>query len=247
MFENPISRTYDGIDEAGDDLLFHSPTSEDLRDLHPSTVHIFRLWQRFLESVNPLVKIFHAPTVQQQVLDATSDLDDVPKGVEALMFGIYCMSIVSFPEFECIPIFGETKATLLKRYHSGVRLALQRAGLLRSSDLTILQAYVLYLVSNAQSFRPYPFAYSGTDVMSQFHDGSTFALLPHGYRCSDCPEDGVDLRWHDLWPSSISGRDAAPVVVANPPARQSCGRIIGCWISYPKSDLDNKTTLKRQR
>jgi hypothetical protein len=147
MFENPITRTYDGIDDTGDDLIFHSPTSEGLRDLHPSTVHIFRLWQRFLESVNPLIKIFHAPTVQQQVLDATADLDHVPKAIEALMFGIYCMAIASFPESECLPIFGETKAALLKRYHSGVRLALHRAGLLRTSDLTILQAYVLYLVS----------------------------------------------------------------------------------------------------
>ena len=147
MFENPISRTYDNIDEYGSDLIFPSPTADNLRDLHPSTVHIFRLWQRFLESVNPLIRIFHAPTVQQQVLDATADLDNVSKGVEALMFGIYTMAIASFPEFECVPIFGDTKETLLKRYQSGSRLALQRAGLLRSSDLTILQAYVLYLVS----------------------------------------------------------------------------------------------------
>lgn len=148
MFENPISRTYDNIDEYGSDLIFPSPPADNLRDLHPSTVHIFRLWQRFLESVNPLIRIFHAPTVQQQVLDATADLDNVSKGVEALMFGIYTMAIASFPEFECVPIFGDTKETLLKRYQSGSQLALQRAGLLRSSDLTILQAYVLYLVSN---------------------------------------------------------------------------------------------------
>jgi Fungal specific transcription factor domain len=146
MFENPISRTYDGIDEYGSDLVFPSPASEDLRDLHPSTVHIFRLWQKFLDSVNPLIKIFHAPTVQQQVLDATADLDNVPKEMEALMFGIYSMAIASFAEYECLPIFGEPKATLLKRYQSGARLACQRAGLLRSSDLTTLQGYVLYLV-----------------------------------------------------------------------------------------------------
>jgi hypothetical protein len=148
MFENPISRTYDGIDEYGSDIVFPSPASEDLRDLHPSTVHIFRLWQKFLDSVNPLVKIFHAPTVQQQVLDATADLDNVPKEMETLMFGIYSMAISSFADCECLQIFGESKATLLKRYHSGARLACQRAGLLRSSDLTTLQGYVLYLVRN---------------------------------------------------------------------------------------------------
>lgn len=146
MYANPIMKTYDTINEDGGDLVFPSPTAEDLRDLHPSTVHIFRLWQKFLDSVNPLIKIFHAPTVQQQVLDATADLDNIPKDIEALMFGIYSMAITSFPEKECIPIFGESKATLQKRFHDGARIAFQRAGLLRSSDMTLLQAFVLYLV-----------------------------------------------------------------------------------------------------
>jgi hypothetical protein len=160
MFENPILKTYDSLDADGGDLVFPSPASDDLRDLHPSTVHIFRLWQQFLDSVNPLIKIFHAPTVQQQVLDATANLDDAPKGVEALMFGIYSMAISSFIEKECLSTFGETKTTLLKRYHSGARLALQRAGLLRSSDLTILQAFMLYLVGNDQTFPLDPLTYS---------------------------------------------------------------------------------------
>lgn len=160
MFENPILRTYDSIDADGGDLVFGCPASEDIRDLHPSTVHIFRLWQRFLDSVDPLIKIFHTPTVQQQVLDATAALDEVPKGVEALMFGIYSMAIASFAERDCLSIFGETKATLLKRYQSGARLALQRAGLLRSSDLTILQAFVLYLVTSNPSFLGDSVAYS---------------------------------------------------------------------------------------
>jgi hypothetical protein len=146
MYERPITRTYDSIQSDGGDLVFPSPSSEDLRDLHPSTVHIFRLWQKFLDSINPLIKLFHAPTVQQQVLDASADLDNVSKGMEALMFGIYCTAITSFSEPECLATFGEDKSTSLRRYHSGARQALQRAGLLRSSDITILQAFLLYLV-----------------------------------------------------------------------------------------------------
>jgi hypothetical protein len=166
MYENPIMKTYDTIDEDGGGLVFPSPaTAEELRDLHPSTVHIFRLWQKFLDSVNPLVKLFHAPTVQQQVLDATADLENVPKDIEALMFGIYSMAITSFPEMDCISIFGETKSTLQKRFHAGARLALQRAGLLRSSDLIVLQAFVLYLVSTHLTVSP-NFQLTVIDVMS---------------------------------------------------------------------------------
>jgi hypothetical protein len=146
MFERPITRTFDSINSDACDFIFPSPATDDLRDLHPSTVHIFRLWQKFLDSVNPLVKIFHAPTVQQQVLDASADLDNIPKGVEALMFGIYCTALMSFNETDSIATFGESKSALLTRYHAGARQALQRAGLLRSSDITILQAFVLYIV-----------------------------------------------------------------------------------------------------
>jgi hypothetical protein len=148
MYESPITRTWDSINADGGDLVFPSPASEDLRDLHPSTVHIFRLWQKFLDSVNPLIKIFHAPTVQQQVLDASADLDNIPKNTEALMFGIYCTAITSFSEPECTSTFREDRSTLLTRYHAGARQALQRAGLLRSSDITVLQAYLLYLVGD---------------------------------------------------------------------------------------------------
>lgn len=62
------------------------------------------------------------------------------------MFGIYCMAVCSMTQDECSSIFGEDVNTLLARYQAGARQALSRAGLLRSSDMTILQAFVLYLV-----------------------------------------------------------------------------------------------------
>ncbi|KAK4071558.1 transcriptional regulator family: Fungal Specific TF [Purpureocillium lilacinum] len=35
-----------------------------VEDLQPEPVHVFRLWQLFLDRVNPLTKIIHVPTVQ---------------------------------------------------------------------------------------------------------------------------------------------------------------------------------------
>ena len=147
LYRSPITKTYDLIPNDASDLVFPSPGTDDLRDIHPSTVDIFRLWQKFLDSINPIIKIFHAPTVQQQVLDASGDLDNIPKPTEALMFAIYSIAITSFSEPECLAVFGEEKPKMLTRFHAGARLALQRAGLLRSSDMTVLQAFMLYLVS----------------------------------------------------------------------------------------------------
>lgn len=149
MFKNPISKTFDSIPYHvnSSDLVFGSPSTESLIGLHPSPVQIFRLWQIYLDNVNPITKIFHASSIQQQLLDAAADLESVPKNMEALMFGIYAMAITSLTEEECQKTFGQSRKDLIGSYQSGGRQALINAGYLKSSDLMLLQAFTLYLVS----------------------------------------------------------------------------------------------------
>lgn len=115
--------------------------------IHPSPVTIFRLWQTFLDNVNSLIKLVHAPTVQQQLLDATSNLDQIPRNLEALMFGIYSMAIVSMTDDYCRKLFNDERMAVLKRFQDGTKQALQNAEYLRSTDIVVLQAFVLLLVS----------------------------------------------------------------------------------------------------
>lgn len=83
-------------------LLFRGPiSSAALRMLHPNPVQIFKLWQSYLDNINPLVKVFHAPTVQQLISDASGDLDNVDRNVEALLFAIYCIVTESLSDGEC--------------------------------------------------------------------------------------------------------------------------------------------------
>ncbi|KAB2574846.1 Transcription factor vrtR1 [Lasiodiplodia theobromae] len=125
--------------------------SGSMRNLHPQPPHIFLLWQAFLDNVNPLVKLLHAPTVQRQILKAATNLDAIDPGTEALMFAIYTFAIVSLSPEECQSTFGESKNELLAKFHHGTKLALHRAEFLRSSQLIVLQAYILYLLA----MRPY--------------------------------------------------------------------------------------------
>jgi hypothetical protein len=134
----------DGNDESIDLLI--SATGESLTELHPNQLHIFKLWQTFLENVNPLTKIVHAPTVQQQILEAMSDLSSIGKELEALMFSIYCIALVSLPPADIEKSFGESKKKLLSRCRRGAKLAFRNASLLRTSSTMVLQAFMLYLV-----------------------------------------------------------------------------------------------------
>jgi hypothetical protein len=126
-------------------------------------VHIFRLWQTFLDNVNPLSKVIHAPTVQYQILEATGNLTNISKGVESLMFAIYAAAVNSVDDTECESILGESKSRVLPRYFMATQHALIRAGFLYSSDLVVLQAFTLFLVSNLPSFAlsPSSFYYVG--------------------------------------------------------------------------------------
>jgi hypothetical protein len=133
----------------GTSLLFGSPaTSTELRSLHPDPIQIFRLWQLYLDNVNPLVKLFHAPTVQQMISDASGNLDDIPRNLEALMFGIYCITVESLAEEECQSLLGLPKGAGLRKFRAGAQHALINASLLKSSDLMVLQAFVLLAVSS---------------------------------------------------------------------------------------------------
>jgi len=133
--------------DGGSLVLGLRPTTNSLRSFHPPPVHIFKLWQTFLDNINPLCKIVHAPSLQQKLIEAVGDLDNVSKATNALMFGVYFSAVSSLTEADCPSLLGDTKLSLLTRYHLGAQQALIEARFLQCSDLAVLQAFVLYLVS----------------------------------------------------------------------------------------------------
>jgi len=145
-------------DEEGNDIRLNDPFRVDLvlgytpktpgpASLHPTPDHMFKLWQIFLDNVNPLTKIIHQPTVQTVFSEVACDVTKVKKNFEPLMFAIYSTAITSLNDMECQKTFGEYRASLLARYFLGVRQTLMRARFLGTSEMSVLQAFVLYLVS----------------------------------------------------------------------------------------------------
>ena len=149
IVESTIQSAWDQLYDNNDHIFFGSGMApKNLNSLHPEPVHIFRLWQIYLDNINPMAKITHAPTLQQHIIEASSALNEVTPGFEALMFGIYCAAILSITDEECLSIFGEDRDTLNLRYQSGCQQALVNAGFLRTLDMRVLIALFLYLVSS---------------------------------------------------------------------------------------------------
>ncbi|KAF2125339.1 hypothetical protein P153DRAFT_370014 [Dothidotthia symphoricarpi CBS 119687] len=150
-----VRRAWDQFSHDDDRLFFGSrKAAVDLVTLHPSPAQIFRLWQVYLDNVNPLLKVTHIPTLQPRVVSATGNLTIIDANLEALMFSIYCLAVLSLDAGDCQAMFGSSQEHLLTTYSFGCQQALSNANFLRTDDLDCLTALYLYLVSVRSSTVP---------------------------------------------------------------------------------------------
>lgn len=128
-------------------LLLGIAEVEEFSIQHPDPATILRLWQIFLDHCNPILKLIHAPTLQQEIISAIANLNNISKSLEALMCSIYTLAVMSLTPGETKTNFGESKEVLFSRYSGLVRRALLNSNILRTSDITVLVAFVLYIIS----------------------------------------------------------------------------------------------------
>ncbi|EMR83249.1 putative fungal specific transcription factor domain-containing protein [Botrytis cinerea BcDW1] len=235
-----------------------------LRSLHPQPVTIFRLWQIFLTNVNPLIKLFHAPTVQEMILEATSDMDHIPKPTEALMFVIYLLSIGSLKEDECESTFNEPRSLLLSRYSHATQQALINVKYIKSLNLTSLQAYCLFLLAARKHYDAHAFwILTGSAVrigqrLGIHRDGSSHSLSPFdtemrrrvwwqivfldGFAAKLC---GAGFpawlaKFDTKLPLNVSDSDLTPDMIEPPPERAGATEMLFCCIRYEVSQAIRK-------
>lgn len=85
---------------------------------HPSPVTVSILWHWYLDTVDPVLKVSHTPSVQKDVMRFIKEetFGDVAK--QCLLFAIFYASIISMPSTTCLDKLGEDKSTLLERLES---------------------------------------------------------------------------------------------------------------------------------
>lgn len=96
--------------------LFKNPLTSALECFHPPTALISLIWQKYLESVEPVLKILHAPTVQKQIVDFIRVRGAIDPPTECMIFAIYYAAVITMTVEECRAEFNECKYEVLKRY-----------------------------------------------------------------------------------------------------------------------------------
>ncbi|KAM0342091.1 hypothetical protein ACHAPU_009704 [Fusarium lateritium] len=136
-------------------MLFGSRQSTvELHTLHPEPAQLFRLWQVYLDNVNPLLKVTHTPTLQSRIVEAVSDLKNISPTLEVLMFGIYCIAVLSMTEEECRSMLKQPKEQLSTKFQFGCQQALVNSQFLRTGNRDCLTGLFLYLVAVRSASHP---------------------------------------------------------------------------------------------
>lgn len=121
-------------------------TNPPLENMHPAYNILLKLWDVFVDRVDPFAKILHLPTFWLSLKSAIEQPRDVPSDLQALIFSFYLASLASLDEEECLDIMRECKPDILARQKRLARRALRAAGFLNTTSVTTLRAYCIFLV-----------------------------------------------------------------------------------------------------
>ncbi|KAM7211144.1 Fungal specific transcription factor domain containing protein [Rhypophila decipiens] len=146
-FADPLTEAFMAYGCAEQDLIRH----------HPTHVDAMVMWQVHATNVEPLYKVLHIPSVASMVETISKSPKTASKADDCLLFAIYHFAVFSMSEQECMEKLGQPSVSLRQRYHSAARQALVRASFLKTTDMTVLQALVLFLLACRQYYDPHTF------------------------------------------------------------------------------------------
>jgi hypothetical protein len=118
--------------------------------LYPDTQLALQLWNVYVKSVDPVVKVLHIPTVQSAVVATILDPRSAQSSTLALTFAIYYAAVTALCyDDNSKEDFGLPweKSVLLERYKTALNRLLIRPDLLNGPQLADLQALAIYVVS----------------------------------------------------------------------------------------------------
>jgi hypothetical protein len=113
----------------------------------PRPDHVSIIWREFLRNVDPIVKMIHAPTIEKMVQLSCHNVHSLPRNKLTLLFSIFLGAVSSMTDDEVRAKLGQSKSSLYKRYACATERCFVRCGLLRTTDINMLIAFMLYLVS----------------------------------------------------------------------------------------------------
>lgn len=118
----------------------------------PTEVHRSILARFYSLNVHPLCKILHWPTTRLYLERSTQSTEHSTvaydgNGLNAVVCAVYFAAVTSMSAVDCQTCLGVEKRDMVARYKRNAEAALFCSDFLNSTEITTLQALVLYIVS----------------------------------------------------------------------------------------------------
>lgn len=115
---------------------------------HPLPLLKVHLCSVYFQNIDPVFKVLHAPSVRSHVELGVPYLSysDDDSAVAALEFVMYYAAVTTMTDVECETTLWQTKRQALRQFRIMAEAALVQAEYIITTDITTLQAFVIYLV-----------------------------------------------------------------------------------------------------
>lgn len=111
------------------------------------------LWHTYRRNIDPVMKVFHVPSMQVVVDDILSGSAQISKGMQCLLAAIKFAAVTSLSDEACWAALNVSRKNTLDLFRSEVQATLDAANFLATHSLITLQAYVIYQVSSWKSLK----------------------------------------------------------------------------------------------
>jgi hypothetical protein len=120
--------------------------------LQPDLRH--KLCDIFFHNVDPLFKILHRPSVQAFLQEGKPYLnyEQDHQAPATLASAVNLAAVCTLDNMECQRLFNTDKKTIVAEFQKESETALAKADFVTTNDVTVLQAYIISLVSDLQNF-----------------------------------------------------------------------------------------------
>lgn len=110
-----------------------------------------KLCKVYLRKVDPIIKVLHRPSLAKWMLSGCEYLGYPQKhpSTDALGASVCYLAVSSMTETECLAIVGNEKEKAMIDCRRDCEVTFEKSSLLTTRDITVLQAFVLYLVARS--------------------------------------------------------------------------------------------------
>lgn len=245
-------RSFGSTDPISASLTGAGSPPQSLIHLHPTYDAAMKLWKIYGENVDPIVKVVHIPSGLSVVQRGAANPSSLSRGTEALLFAIYHFAIISMSDLQCLELLGQARAGVQAQYYEAMLQALVNAHFLRTTEIAVFQAYILFLISVRIFYDPHTFwILTGVAVriayrMGLHRDGEELGLKPFDVELRRrifwqvLPLDGLSAQlagtgvaissdaWDVKQPLNINDTDIWPEMTEPPQPRTGATDMIFC-------------------